>query len=90
MKARLKINLTDAILFKDKYGFEKPVSQNYIFYKKESIIEYEFIDNYSKDEYYIMICDALTGNIPISHSLFGEAFIKLEDERDEKIKSILK
>ena len=85
MKARLKINLTDAILFKDKYGFEKPVSQNYIFYKKESIIEYEF-----KDEYYIMICDALTGNIPISHSLFGEAFIKLEDERDEKIKSILK
>lgn len=91
MKARLKINLTDAILFRDKFGYNKPVSQDYIFYKKGSIVEYEFINNY------YMISDAgVKIIIPsiatdfISCSLFDEAFIKLEDERDEKINSILK
>ncbi len=82
MKARLKINLTDAILFKDTYGFEKPVSGNYIFFRKDSIVDYEF----SKLN---VIIRNKSMTFIISQTLFNKSFITIAEERNSILEKIL-
>lgn len=84
LKARLKKDLTDSILFESNFGYSKPIFEGKIFFHKGKLYLYRkrepFSQFFIKGENYETV---------IGESLFKKYFITLEDERDNKIKNIL-